>query len=327
MNMDQETRLQCDACGAPLHESDRFCEQCGARSSDEEIAIPPAGCHACGAAVEAIDADGYCSVCGVRTRATLSRLELDLTIAAAVSDQGRVHHRNEDAFRLEVVPGAGIAVVVCDGISTASAGDVAAAMAADAATEVLLEALADSSRDACDATRDAVNAAYDAVGQVAWTRRADRALPSCTLVCALWRGGEIVVGWVGDSRAYWLGIDANQQLTVDDSWAVEQVAAGLLTLEQASRDPRFHSITNWVGADAPDRPPRVVTLTPRYRGRLIVCTDGLWNYAPTPAELGGLIDALPPGAAPAAIARSLTDTALERGGHDNITVAVVDIDP
>jgi serine/threonine protein phosphatase PrpC len=59
----------------------------------------------------------------------------------------------------------------------------------------------------------------------------------------------------------------------------------------------------------------------------VLCTDGLWNYAPTAEELGGLIDALPDGAAPAAVARSLADMANDRGGHDNITVAVVDIDP
>ncbi len=59
----------------------------------------------------------------------------------------------------------------------------------------------------------------------------------------------------------------------------------------------------------------------------MLCTDGLWNYAPSAGELGGLIDALPAGAAPAAVARSLADMANDRGGHDNITVAVVDIDP
>jgi serine/threonine protein phosphatase PrpC len=53
----------------------------------------------------------------------------------------------------------------------------------------------------------------------------------------------------------------------------------------------------------------------------------MWNYAPGADELGGLIEALPAGAAPAAVARALVDTALARGGHDNITVAVIDIDP
>jgi PPM family protein phosphatase len=89
----------------------------------------------------------------------------------------------------------------------------------------------------------------------------------------------------------------------------------------------LHSITNWVGPDAPERPPRTVSLRPERPGRLLLCTDGLWNYAPTADELAGLIGALPDGAAPAAVARALADTANERGGHDNITVAVIDIDP
>ena len=59
----------------------------------------------------------------------------------------------------------------------------------------------------------------------------------------------------------------------------------------------------------------------------MLCTDGLWNYAPGADELAGLVEALPDGAAPAAVARALADTATRRGGHDNITVAVVDIDP
>jgi serine/threonine protein phosphatase PrpC len=59
----------------------------------------------------------------------------------------------------------------------------------------------------------------------------------------------------------------------------------------------------------------------------VLCTDGLWNYAPSAGELARLVEALPAGAAPAAVARALADTANERGGHDNITVVVVDIDP
>ncbi|MEA2196656.1 MAG: family protein phosphatase, partial [Solirubrobacteraceae bacterium] len=303
---------------------DRFCERCGARLG--EAAPAGIGCHACGAPVEAIDGDGYCSICGVRARDASDRIELDLVIAAAVSDQGLHHRRNEDAFELAVVPDQGVAVVVCDGISTASSSDVAAGTAAKVAAEVLMDAIGAGS-DGRQAMVAAVGAAQEAVGQVPWTTRADRALPSCTLVSALWRSDEVIVAWVGDSRAYWLAREDSRQLTVDDSWAEEEVAEGRLTAEEAARDARLHSITHWVGADAPDRPPRLVTLRPDRPGLLIVCTDGLWNYAPSAAELSALIDELPAGAAPAAVARSLTDTALARGGHDNITVAVVDIDP
>jgi serine/threonine protein phosphatase PrpC len=318
----EATQLRCGACSASIQEGDRFCEQCGARFGEEE----EGGCRACGAPAAEIGEDGYCSVCGLRARGAEARVELDLLTAAVVSDMGRVHRRNEDAFHLEIVEGRDVAVVVCDGISSASAGDVAAQSAAQAAGSFLVDALAGRENEIPAAMIDAVRAANEAVGQVPWTARVDRALPSCTLVGAVWRDRDIVVGWVGDSRAYWLGQDS-RQLTIDDSWAEEQVAEGLLTIEEASKDPRLHSITHWVGADAPPRPPRVVSIRPESPGRLLLCTDGLWNYAPSSAELAGLIDALPPGAAPAAVARSLTDTALTRGGRDNITVAVIDIEP
>jgi serine/threonine protein phosphatase PrpC len=315
----------CAACGASLQPDDRFCERCGARIVADEEAR--GACRACGAPAGATDENGYCTVCGVRERAPAERSELDLLVAAAASDQGRVHRRNEDAFHLELVGERGVAAVVCDGISSSTSGDVAARSAAEAAGAVLARAIADDATESGQAMEAAIRAAHDAVEQVRWTARTDRGLPSCTLVSALVRDGELVLGSVGDSRAYWVEPDDSSQLTVDDSWAEEQVAEGMLTREQAARDPRYHSITHWVGADAPDRPPRIVEFAPERPGRLVLCSDGLWNYAPGAAELAALIDALPAGAAPAAVARALIDTALAKGGRDNITVVVIDVDP
>jgi serine/threonine protein phosphatase PrpC len=280
-----------------LQPGDRFCERCGARLDEQPSAE-----------------DDH-------------RIELDLGSAAAVRDQGLVHRRNEDSFHLEVTDGHNVVVVICDGISSASAGNVAARDAAKAAGTVLSQALADPDKDPRDAIVEAIKAAVEAVIQVEWTTRVKRVDPSCTLVSAVCRNGEITVGWVGDSRAYWFDADEPRQLTIDDSFAEEGIAKGLLTPEQAAKSPFLHSITHWVGPDAPERPPRLVEIRPERPGRLVLCTDGLWNYAPSPRELGGLIDALPPDAAPAAVARSLADMANDRGGHDNITVAVVDIEP
>jgi PPM family protein phosphatase len=322
--MTPETQHSCPGCQAPLQPGDRFCEHCGARIEEPTAS---GGCRACGAPAEAIGEDGYCSVCGVRERPLGTRVELDLGVAAAVSDQGLVHDRNEDSFHLEVFGERSVAVVVCDGISSASAGNVAARHAAQAAGKVLSAAIADPARDAGAATLEAIEAARDAVIEVEWTTRNQRVDPSCTLVSAVCRGNEIVIGWVGDSRAYWLGSDATQQLTVDDSFAEEGIAKGLLTPEQAARSPFQHSVTHWVGPDAPERPPRLTELRPERPGRLLVCTDGLWNYVPAADELGTVVDGLPPGAAPAAIARALADLAVGRGGRDNVTVAVVDFDP
>jgi serine/threonine protein phosphatase PrpC len=288
---------QCPNCQAPLHDGDVFCEQCGARLAEDE---PVAG--------------------------EQDRIELDLAVAAAVSDRGRVHRRNEDSFFLEVSDGRSVAAVVCDGISSASAGNAAARHAAKTAGAVLSDALVNSERDANAVMVDAIQAAGGAVEQVPWTTRTGRVDPSCTLVSALRRGGELVVGWVGDSRAYWLDAIETRQLTVDDSLAEEGIARGMLTPEQAAASPVLHTITHWVGPDAPARPPRTASLTPSRPGRLLLCTDGLWNYMATAPELAELMAALPAGASPAAVGRALTDIALARGGNDNITVAVIDVD-
>jgi serine/threonine protein phosphatase PrpC len=334
--------LTCAACGAPLSEDDRFCEQCGARVGDDRPVSPAApapagadavmrapetaGCWSCGAPAEAIGEDGYCSQCGMRQRPPHERDELDLELAAAVTDQGKVHHRNEDAFALQVLDERRVAAVVCDGISTASASNAAARAAADAAAAVLADGLADTARDGEEITKAAIAAANDAVVRVEWTTRADRVDPSCTLVSALCRGDEIVIGWAGDSRVYWLEAGEVTQLTADDSWAKQQIEAGLPP-EQAFKAPFAHAITNWVGPDAPMQEPGIVVIHPEQAGRLLLCTDGLWNYAPTPPELAALLEGLPAGSGPAAVARSLTDAALDRGGRDNITVVVVECNP
>ena len=289
------TQDHCPNCQAPLQAGDRFCEQCGTRVIED-----------------AAPGDG-------------DRTELDLTIAAAVSDRGRVHRRNEDSFFLEVIEGRGVAAVVCDGTSSASAGNAAARHAAKTAGPMLAAAVSDPSRDAAEAMTKAIEAAGGAVEQVPWTTRTGRVDPSCTLVSAIRRGDEVVIGWVGDSRAYWLDAGGARQLTVDDSLAEEGIAKGILTPEQAAASPVFHAITHWVGPDAPARPPQLAVITPDAPGRLLLCTDGLWNYMSSERELAELIAALPGQATPLELARALTDTAVARGGEDNITVAVVEV--
>jgi serine/threonine protein phosphatase PrpC len=182
-------------------------------------------------------------------------------------------------------------------------------------------------RELADATRAAAIAARRAVEQVPWTARSDLALPSCTFVSAACRAGEAVIGWIGDSRAYWLATGDVRQLTVDDSWATEQVADGLLSAEEAAVDRRAHALTRWVGVDAPDDAPHLITLRPATRGRLILCSDGLWNYASEPQQLATIVAALPSVAAPAAVARRLAALAMERGRRDDITLVVIDLEP
>ncbi len=324
-----ETVLACRTCQAALLPGDSYCEQCGTRvgPTPDEPTRADEACTACGAPTEAIDADRYCSRCGVRQRSPQDRQEIDLVLAAGVSDRGRVRPRNEDALHLQTVGERGVVVVVCDGISSSLSADVAARRGADAAGAVLAEALHGEVAVLAEAMTSAMGAAQHAVLEVPWTSRSDLDAPSCTLVSAVCRDGELAIGCVGDSRAYWIAGDESRQLTVDHSWAQEQVAAGLLSVQEAGADKRAHSITRWLGRAAPEEEPQIVTLRPTEPGLLVLCSDGLWNYTPDAAGIGAQLEALPPGTAAIAAAHSLADAALAAGGHDNITVAVIDVTP
>jgi serine/threonine protein phosphatase PrpC len=328
MDMSSETVLACGTCQAALLPGDRYCERCGTHvgTAPEVQTRADGGCTACGAPPEAIAADRYCSRCGVRQRSPQDRQEIDLVVAAGVSDRGRVRPRNEDALHLQTVGESGVAVVVCDGISSSLSADLAARRGADTAGATLAAALRGEAVLA-EATIGAMGAAQQAVLGVPWTSRSDLDAPSCTLVSAVYRDGELVIGWVGDSRAYWIAGDDSRLLTVDHSWAQEQVAAGLLSAREAGADKRAHSITRWLGRDAPDEAPQIVTMRPIEAGRLVLCSDGLWNYTPQATDIATLLDALPPATAPVAAAHSLVDTALAAGGRDNVTVAIVDVTP
>jgi hypothetical protein len=135
----------------------------------------------------------------------------------------------------------------------------------------------------------------------------------------------VTVCWLGDSRAYWVAADPAQcaRLTRDDSLAEELVAAGLASPEEAMASPQAHVITRWLGADLPEPVPLVVSFSPPGPGALRVCSDGLWNYRPEAAGLAALL-AMPSALGdPLAAASSLVRFAVEAGGMDNITVALI----
>jgi serine/threonine protein phosphatase PrpC len=321
--------LVCPSCAAALAADDRFCESCGARVDSD--AAPASACAACGGGP--IDEDGYCQRCGHRTRPAEDRIELYLPWAAAVSDRGKRHRHNEDAFGLrqatapEGVPAT--LAVVCDGVSTAGRpGD-----AARAAVEAGLAALADAftaGADHLSATRTAAAAAAAAVVALA---APETDAPACTYVSAVVTAGSVTVGWLGDSRAYWLSPDGTgTQLTEDDSWAAQMVASGELPPDRAYADRRAHALVAWLGADAGDATVRVATHVPPGPGMVLVCSDGLWNYLPGAAQLAAFVFGDVSGDVSGGVARPRLETAralvrhaLDAGGHDNITVALLPV--
>ncbi|MCX5382385.1 PP2C family serine/threonine-protein phosphatase [Streptomyces sp. NBC_00083] len=305
---------------------------------DTHVARPPAPgaavCVACRAG--RVDGDGYCENCGHAQPRERDHMEQELGGVCAVSDRGLRHHRNEDSFALSstALPDGSPAVVaiVCDGVSSATRPDEASAAAAAAANESLLVALPQGTHPQ-QAMHDAILAAAEAVNSLAaepaqvppQEAHRHQNAPACTLVGAVSASGLLVVGWVGDSRAYWVPDDrtaAPARLTEDDSWAAQMVAARLMSEADAYADERAHAITGWLGADAYELDPHTASFKPDRSGVVVVCTDGLWNYAEGAQEMARVI---PADAAqrPLQSAQVLVGHALDGGGHDNVTVAVL----
>lgn len=245
-------------------------------------------CAGCGAAVSA--GDNFCERCGLAQPTGRDRVELDLVVAAAISDRGRRHHRNEDAVALRVTDR--VIVVVCDGVSTSDRPDDASRVAVEAAVQVLAN---DGS------TKEAVRAADDAVSALAPDTTET---PACTYVSAVVTDEDVTVGWVGDSRAYWLGMTESRRLTEDDALG--------------------HVLTAWLGADAGEVAAGELTFRPDEPGTVLLCSDGLWNYL---GEAHALTEYIRTSESPAAAAADLVRYANDQGGHDNITVAVVRFPP
>ncbi|MEV6836841.1 PP2C family serine/threonine-protein phosphatase [Streptomyces sp. NPDC051133] len=281
-----------------------------------------------------VDSDGYCENCGHAQPRERDHMERESGPVAAVSDRGLRHHRNEDAFSVghtALPDGTPVTLaIVCDGVSSATRPDDASLAASQAAGDTLLAALPRGTHPQA-AMHEAIVAASQAVNALAEEPATAREhaphqnAPACTIVGAVVASGLLIVGWVGDSRAYWVPDDRSAppaRLTEDDSWAAQMVAAGLMSEAEAYADERAHAITGWLGADAYELEPHTAAFKPDRPGVVVVCTDGLWNYAETAGEMAEVVpeDAA---ARPLHSARVLVGHALDGGGHDNVTVAVV----
>jgi PPM family protein phosphatase len=170
---------------------------------------------------------------------------------------------------------------------------------------------------------DAAAAAQDAAARAGASDSSPNP-PSTTFVAAVVTDTEVTVGWIGDSRVYWVP-DAGTPggpacLTVDDTLAGQLGAAGVAV---ASDSPNAGALIRWLGADAADTEPHINAMAPRGPGRVIVCSDGLYRYVPEPAQLA----AATPGGSPIDVASALVRLALAAGGQDNVSVVVLPYPP
>ncbi len=210
---------------------------------------------------------------------------------------------------------------MCDGVATTPGSETAAELAAATALTAVTGRIA-SATDWGVLPAQAIAEAQAALS----VRTADGAPVhegATTMAVAVAGPGRVVAANVGDSRTYWVGRDGSaRQLSTDDSWVREALDAGVAP-EEVKRANRDHEITAWLGEDAGSPEPHVEVLDPTAGGWVIVCSDGLSGYADRPQEMAALLQA--GGAPPAGLAQRLTRHALDAGGADNVTVAVLEV--
>lgn len=240
--------------------------------------------------------------------ARLAKVELGVALA---TDVGRHRPVNEDSILAECP-----VFVVADGMGGYDAGD----RASQAVVAAFRDVLCAGDPVELGAIRVALSAADEGVAAVA--AQTERGAGSTlTGVVLLEREGEpywLIIN-VGDSRVYrHMGAEL-EQLTVDHSLAQELVDVGELTARSRRDFAERNVITRAIGAADSRADSWLMPVTTGER--ILICSDGLHSELPD-EEIRALLTM---SGRPAAAALSLIDAALRAGGHDNISVIVLDV--
>ena len=130
-------------------------------------------------------------------------------------------------------------------------------------------------------------------------------------------GGGVLVGHVGDSRAYRLRGGELEQITQDHSIVAELLRNNVITAEMARNHPYRNVITRAVGVD-PVVTPDVIDEDKQPDDVWLVCSDGLYNMVSDDV----IRDTLAGSETDEQAADRLLSLALENGGTDNITFVI-----
>ena len=237
------------------------------------------------------------------------------------TDVGLQRSANEDSLGspqglpADVLAHNGWLYAVADGMGGHVAGRAASETAV---TTALAEYYREPTADPGASLKVAVEQANAAVH--AGAQESDKEGMGTTLVAALLRGNELYVANVGDSRAYLIRAKRIRQITLDHSWVAEQRRAGILTEEEAKNHPYANVITRALGM-TPDVQVDLFRETLQPGDTVLLCSDGLWGAVSNLEMLRSVA-----GREPQQATEDLVALANQRGGNDNITVAVIRLD-
>lgn len=230
---------------------------------------------------------------------------------------GLVRESNQDALEYGTLNNMAQYAVVCDGMGGANGGNIASKIA----VEVIGSRIRDGFQESCSAEHLLTSAMATANAGVFDRAQREEALSGMgtTVVAVITYHRVAYISHVGDSRLY-LYRDGNlSQITRDHSVVQELVESGQITEEEARSHPRKNYITRAIGVVSEEYG-EYDELELRAGDRLLLCTDGLTNEVTAEGMSNCL--SMPLEDAVQALIRA----ALDDGGMDNITVALLDID-
>lgn len=256
----------------------------------------------------------------------------------ALTDVGKVRANNEDTFTVCPDLGdakwsstdgyiplgkAGALAVVADGMGGARAGEVASALATESIRRYFTEQplpLEGTDEERC---RFLVTSIFEA-GKVLMSRvESDpETIGMGTTVVLLWLvDGKAHIAWCGDSRCYVFHPDKGlQPLTKDHSYVQELVDKGTIREEEAFGHPDSNLITRGLGDIDAEASADSLTYSVTEGDIFLLCSDGLCGYCRDAQIEDILYDGLKD---MDACCDKLLDAAMQAGGEDNITIALV----
>jgi serine/threonine protein phosphatase PrpC len=240
---------------------------------------------------------------------TVTALKLEV---AALTDLGCKRSNNEDSFGYDMASGI---FVVCDGMGGMAAGETASGTAVKETVEEF--ARQDPAETAEERLNRSIVFANSQVYQLAQTHAELRGMGT-TLVSACVDGRRIIIGHVGDSRAYFLRAGVCAQLTNDHSFVAEQVRRGSMNLEEAGASPLQSLITRAIGIGEVVEPD-IVAGQVEHGDILLLTTDGLTRYADSKAIAQVILASTSLNDA----CQALIDTAKNQGAVDNVTCLLI----
>lgn len=217
--------------------------------------------------------------------------------------------------------GENLLLVVCDGMGGERSGSKASTMA----TDVFFEHFEEGYTDDMDAysVRSLLLSSVSAANSVVYTTaRMDYQNfgMGTTCVAAFVSDSYIAVANVGDSRAYLLTDETMEQITVDHTVVHMLMEKGEITKAEMETHPQRHMLMKAVGVERTVCPDFFrIDLEENQPFRLLLCSDGLSGFC-SDAEIQAILSEELPAEE---ITQKLVDAALEKGGRDNISVAIV----